>query len=63
MNTLERRKIIKNSIVDATVAKTAFNKSRRERAEAARKLSKALAASRYNVSRSGAASYSQYGIG
>jgi hypothetical protein len=46
MNTLERRRIAKNNIVDA-VAKAALNQSRRESVEAARKLRKALAASRY----------------
>lgn len=47
MNTLERRQIVRGQVVDIAVAKTAINKSRRERAEAAKKLRKALAASRY----------------
>lgn len=54
MNTLERRLIIKNRVVDAVVAKAAFNQSRRERADAARKLRKALAAKRYAASRDAA---------
>jgi hypothetical protein len=47
MNTLERRQIARGQVVDLVVAKTAINKSRRERADAAKKLRKALAASRY----------------
>lgn len=47
MNTLERRQMVRGQIVDMVVAKAAVNKSRRERADAARKLRKALAASRY----------------
>ena len=47
MNTLERRQIARGQVIDLVVAKTAINKSRREQAEAAKKLRKALAASRY----------------
>jgi hypothetical protein len=47
MNTLERRQIVRGQVIDMAVAKTAVNKSRRERADAAKKLRKALAASRY----------------
>ena len=47
MNTLERRQIVRGQIIDLAVAKTEINKSRRERADAAKKLRKALAASRY----------------
>lgn len=47
MNTLERRQIARGQVIDMSVAKTAINKSRRERADAAKKLRKALAASRY----------------
>jgi hypothetical protein len=47
MNTLERRQIVRGQVIDLAVAKTAVNKSRRERADAAKKLRKALAASRY----------------
>jgi hypothetical protein len=63
MNTLERRRIVKSSLVDTTVVKAAFNQSRRERAEAARKLRKALAAKRYAARRADDVSYSQYGVG
>ncbi|HKQ16729.1 MAG TPA: hypothetical protein VJT80_25155 [Steroidobacteraceae bacterium] len=47
MNTLERRQIVRGQVIDLVVAKTAINKSRRERSDAAKKLRKALAASRY----------------
>lgn len=47
MNTLERRQMVRGQIIDLVVAKAAVNKSRRERADAAKKLRKALAASRY----------------
>ena len=47
MNTLERRQIVRGQVIDLAVAKTEINKSRRERADAAKKLRKALAASRY----------------
>jgi hypothetical protein len=47
MNTLERRQIVRGQVIDLVVAKTAINKSRRERADASKKLRKALAASRY----------------
>ena len=47
MNTLERRQIVRGQVIDMVVAKAAVTKSRRERADAAKKLRKALAASRY----------------
>lgn len=47
MNTLERRQIARGQVIDLVVAKTEINKSRRERADAAKRLRKALAASRY----------------
>jgi hypothetical protein len=47
MNTLERRQIVRGQVIDLAVAKTSINKSRRERADAAKRLRKALAASRY----------------
>ena len=47
MNTLERRQIARGQVIDLVVAKTEINKSCRERADAAKKLRKALAASRY----------------
>ena len=47
MNTLERRQIVRGQVIDLVVAKTAINKSRRERSDAAKRLRKALAASRY----------------
>ena len=57
MNTLERRQIVRGQVVDLMVAKTAINKSRRERADAAKKLRKALAASRYAKLRVDTVSY------
>lgn len=57
MNTLERRQIVKSHVIDASIAKTAINKSRRERAEAARKLRKAMAASRFEAVKSDTVSY------
>jgi hypothetical protein len=50
MNTLERRQIVKGHVIDVVVAKAAIHKSRRERAEAAKKLRKAMAASRFVAS-------------
>jgi len=47
MNALERRRMIKSRVIDVSVAKTTIEQSRRERADAARGLRKALAASRY----------------
>ena len=44
MNTFERRRLIKGRVIDVTVAKAGVHESRRERAEAAKKLRKALAA-------------------
>ena len=47
MNTLERRQIARGQVIDMVVAKTAVTQSRRERVDAAKKLRKAFAASRY----------------
>jgi hypothetical protein len=44
MNTFERRQLVRGRVIDVSVAKTAVHESRRERAEAAKKLRKALAA-------------------
>jgi hypothetical protein len=49
MNTLERRQIVRGQVIDVVVAKAAINKSRRERSEAAKKLRKAMAASRSSL--------------
>lgn len=57
MNTLERRQIARGQVIDLVVAKTAINKSRREQADAAKKLRKALAASRYSRLRVDTISY------
>ena len=57
MNTLERRQIVRGQVIDLAVAKTSINKSRRERADAAKKLRKALAASHYSKLRVDTISY------
>lgn len=57
MNTLERRQIIKDHLIDAVVAKAAINQSRRKRKEAEKKLHKELAASRYASLKSDTISY------
>lgn len=47
MNTLDRRQIVRDRVIDVCIAKAAVHESRRERAEAAKKLRKAMAASRF----------------
>ena len=47
MNALERRRIVKGQVVDVAVAKVAINRSRRDRADAIKKLRKEIAASRF----------------
>jgi hypothetical protein len=44
MNTFERRRLVKGRVIDVSVAKAAVHDSRRQRAEEAKKLRKALAA-------------------
>lgn len=44
MNTLERRRMIKEQLVDVSIAKAAVNQSRRQRSEAAKKLRKTMVA-------------------
>jgi hypothetical protein len=44
MNTFERRRLVKGRVIDVTVAKAAVHESRRQRADEAKKLRKALAA-------------------
>jgi hypothetical protein len=46
MNIIERRQIIKGRVIDLAVAKAELSRSRRERAESARLLRKALASKR-----------------
>jgi len=60
MNTFERRRVIKERVVDVAVAKTAVNESRRRRREAARKLQKDMAAARFGSSRQADAIASPY---
>jgi hypothetical protein len=42
MNTQERRQFVRGQIIDVSVAKAAINKSRRERAAAAKDLRKTM---------------------
>jgi|ADGO01.1.fsa_nt_gi hypothetical protein len=44
MNTFERRRLVRGRVIDVSIAKTAVHESRRQRAEAAKMLRKALAA-------------------
>lgn len=46
MNIIERRQFVRDQVIDTMIAKTAINKSRRERAEASRKLRKTMMLSR-----------------
>jgi hypothetical protein len=64
MNTFERRRIVKAQVVDVAIAKTAVNKSRRQSAEAARKLRKAMAANHFASSvQSETVSYPRQALG
>ena len=63
MNTFERRRLIKAKVIDVTVAKTAVHESRRQRAEAAGKLRKALAAKQAAAARAETISYPQQAAG
>ena len=47
MKTFERRQLVKANVVDASVARVAINASRRERAAAAERLRKDLAAKNF----------------
>lgn len=57
MNTIERRRIVRGRVIDVSVAKAAVHASRRQRAEAARALSKAMAASRFEAAEADTISY------
>ena len=59
MNTQERRQLVRGQVIDAAVAKAAINKSRRDRAKAAKDLRKALAQSQYASRRTDSISYPQ----
>lgn len=63
MNTLERRRMIKGRVIDTAVAKAAVTQSRRDRGEAAKKLQKALAASRSASNQSDTISYPRHAVG
>jgi hypothetical protein len=59
MNTQERRQLVRAQVVDANIAKAAINKSRRERAEAAKELRKAMAKNQFASRRLDSISYPQ----
>jgi hypothetical protein len=63
MNTFERRRLIKGQVIDVTVAKTALHESRRQRAEAAKKLRKALAAKQAAAAQAETISYPRQAAG
>jgi hypothetical protein len=48
MNSLERRRLVKGQVIDVKVAKAAVCASKRQRAEAAKSLRKAMAAQHFN---------------
>ena len=47
MNTLERRQIVRSHVIDVSIAKAAINESRRQRADATRKLHTAMIAKHF----------------
>ena len=57
MNTLDRRQIVRGHVIDVVVAKAAVHESRRQRAEATKKLRKAMAASRFKAIEADTISY------
>jgi len=63
MNIFERRQLVRGHVIDVTVAKAAVNESRRQRAEAAKKLRKALAAKQAAASQRETISYPRHAVG
>lgn len=63
MNTLERRQIVRSRVIDVSVAKAAVHESRRQRAEATKKLRKSMAASRFDTMERETISYSRQATG
>jgi hypothetical protein len=63
MNTLDRRQLVRGHVIDASVAKAAVHASRRERAEAAKKLRKAMAAQRFDTRQTDTISYPRQAAG
>lgn len=63
MNTLQRREIVKSQIIDVAIAKADIGQSRRERKDAAKKLRKAMAASRYASQHVDTISYPRQALG
>jgi hypothetical protein len=60
MNTLDRRQIVRGHVIDVSIAKAAVHESRRERAEAAKKLRKAMAASHFASRQTDTVSYPRH---
>ena len=63
MNTLDRRQIVRSRVIDVSVAKAAVHESRRQRAEATKKLRKSMAASRFDAMERDTISYPRQAIG
>ena len=64
MNTLERRRIVRGHVIDVSIAKAAINKSRRQRADATKKLRKAMAASHFaSTTKTETVSYPRHAVG
>jgi hypothetical protein len=63
MNTFERRRLIKARVIDVTVAKTAVQQSRRQRAESAKALRKALAAHAWAATQDETIAYPRQSVG
>lgn len=59
MNTQERRQFVRAQVIDVAVAKAAINKSRRERAAAAKDLRKAMSKNQFAHRELDAISYPQ----
>lgn len=61
MKTLERRRLVKANVIDASVARAAVNASRRERAAATERLRKDLAADNFAARSIETVSYQEAG--
>jgi hypothetical protein len=61
MKSLERRQLVRANVIDASIARAAVNKSRRERAEAAERLRKDFAAKKFATRSSETISYQEAG--
>jgi|HigsolmetaAR202D_1030399.scaffolds.fasta_scaffold00387_28 hypothetical protein len=61
MNTLERRRLVRDRVIDAAVAKAAVNESRRQRVAAAKDLHKAMTKNQFAHRKLDSVSYPQVG--